>query len=53
MPYYEYKCPNGHQYEKRKPISEIDKVENCPECGEEGKRLFSTFMIEGCPTVKS
>lgn len=33
MPYYDYTCPEGHIFEKLRPIAERDNAE-CPECGQ-------------------
>jgi putative FmdB family regulatory protein len=40
MPTYEYRCPNGHEFELFQKMSE-DPVASCPECGEESQRLLS------------
>lgn len=40
MPTYEYRCSNGHEFERFQRISE-PPVETCPECGAGVERLFS------------
>lgn len=40
MPTYEYRCPNGHTFEKFQPITD-PPVAPCPECGEPAERLLS------------
>lgn len=41
MPTYEYRCPNGHVFEKFFPtISEVRRLK-CPSCGKMGERLIS------------
>jgi putative FmdB family regulatory protein len=40
MPTYEYRCPNGHAFEKVQKIT--DKVRaKCPTCGKQAERLIS------------
>ena len=34
MPTYEYKCPNGHLFEKRFPRITTQRHAKCPVCGE-------------------
>ena len=40
MPTYEYRCPNGHEFEQFQRMSE-PPVATCPQCGEEAARLLS------------
>ena len=40
MPTYEYRCPNGHEFEKLQKISDPPEAE-CPECGEKAERIIS------------
>lgn len=40
MPTYEYRCPNGHEFEKLQKISDPAEAE-CPECGEKAERMIS------------
>lgn len=42
MPLYEFRCPNGHDFEKfYRSISSAPQSEKCPECGELAQRLMS------------
>ena len=40
MPTYEYRCPEGHEFEKFQRMSE-PPVAECPECGNPGERILS------------
>ena len=40
MPTYEYRCSNGHVFEKRQKISDRP-VARCPECGAPATRQIS------------
>jgi putative FmdB family regulatory protein len=49
MPTYEYKCPEGHEFELFQRMSD-EPVATCPECGRDAKRQFSTgggFLFKG------
>ena len=42
MPLYEYRCPNGHDFEKFfRSIGGAQAAEECPECGAIAARLMS------------
>src|SRR5205807_3382884 len=41
MPTYEYKCPNGHVFEKFFQQISDRKSERCPKCGKRAERLIS------------
>jgi putative FmdB family regulatory protein len=42
MPTYEYRCPNGHEFEHfYKKMSEAQSTLPCAVCGEPGQRLVS------------
>ena len=42
MPTYEYRCPNGHDFEQfYSKISDSKSVLACPECGAEAERRIS------------
>jgi putative FmdB family regulatory protein len=42
MPTYEYRCPNGHEFEHFfRTISSAESVMKCPECGQESQRKVS------------
>ncbi len=41
MPTYEYRCPEGHEFEVFQKMSE-PPVADCPSCGAEAERLMST-----------
>jgi len=40
MPTYEYRCPEGHQFEKFQKITEKPRAK-CPECGKAATRVIS------------
>ncbi len=40
MPTYEYRCSNGHHFDKRQKISERP-ITKCPECGAHATRQIS------------
>jgi putative FmdB family regulatory protein len=40
MPTYEYRCPEGHEFEKFQRMSE-PPVSECPECGKAAERVLS------------
>ena len=40
MPTYDYRCPNGHQFEVFQRISAGPGAE-CPDCGEDSERMIS------------
>jgi putative FmdB family regulatory protein len=41
MPTYEYRCPNGHHFERIAKMSESAAELPCPECGEMASRQIS------------
>ena len=41
MPTYEYKCPNGHLFEKTYPRISSQRSAKCPKCGKRAERLIS------------
>ena len=42
MPLYEFRCPEGHDFEKfYRSISAAPPTENCPVCGKAAERLMS------------
>ena len=40
MPTYDYRCPNGHQFEVFQRISAAPGAA-CPDCGEDSERMIS------------
>jgi putative FmdB family regulatory protein len=40
LPTYEYRCPEGHEFEKFQRMTD-PPVAECPECGEEAERILS------------
>ena len=44
MPIYEYRCPNGHQFEVFQAISD-EPVSACQECGEPVERVFHPVAV--------
>lgn len=41
MPTYEFRCPNGHEFERFLKMSEALPHLPCPECGADAERLVS------------
>ena len=41
MPTYEYKCPDGHVFEKRFPRISTQRFAKCPKCGKRAERQIS------------
>ena len=41
MPTYEYRCPEGHEFEVFQRMSD-EPGADCPECGQAAERQFST-----------
>ena len=49
MPTYDYRCPQGHEFEKFQRMSD-DPVAACPKCGEDAERVISGgagFLFKG------
>ena len=49
MPTYEYRCPQGHEFEKFQKMSDTARVK-CPVCGKVGSRKISGgagFVFKG------
>jgi len=49
MPTYEYRCADGHRFERVQRMSD-DPIRSCPECGAESERLLSAgagFLFRG------
>lgn len=45
MPVYEYECPDcGHRFERLQPVT-AQKVEVCPNCGGQARRLLQPVGI--------
>jgi putative FmdB family regulatory protein len=44
MPIYEYRCPNGHQFEVFQAMSD-DPVSVCQECGAPVERVFRPVAV--------
>ena len=44
MPIYEYRCPNGHQFEVFQAIAD-DPVSTCQVCGEPVERVFHPIAV--------
>lgn len=40
MPTYEYRCPQGHEFEEFQRMTDPAEAE-CPECGEAAERMLS------------
>jgi putative FmdB family regulatory protein len=41
MPTYEYRCPNGHLFEKTFPRISSQRFAKCPMCGKRAERQIS------------
>ncbi|HXQ27735.1 MAG TPA: zinc ribbon domain-containing protein [Gemmatimonadales bacterium] len=41
MPTYEYRCPNGHVFEKFSPRMTAGRPLRCPTCGKMAERVIS------------
>jgi putative FmdB family regulatory protein len=41
MPTYEYRCPNGHQFERFQRITEASRRARCPACSRLASRVIS------------
>lgn len=41
MPTYEFRCPNGHQFDEFHRISDAPSTVPCPECGAQAERAIS------------
>lgn len=49
MPTYEYRCPQGHEFELFQRMSDEPRAD-CPECGAQAERLLSAgagFLFKG------
>jgi len=49
MPTYEYRCPNGHEFELIQRMSD-EPGASCPNCGAQAERLLSAgagFLFKG------
>ncbi len=46
MPIYEFRCACGRQFEKLCRMNEQGAV-SCPACGEEARRIMSSFRTGG------
>ncbi|WP_122818854.1 FmdB family zinc ribbon protein [Nocardioides pantholopis] len=46
MPTYDYRCPDGHRFERLVPITDRD-AQRCPACGAGGTRLPAAAAIGG------
>ena len=46
MPIYEYACANGHEFEMKRPISEMNAPIKCPQCGANSQKLTSVFASQ-------
>jgi putative FmdB family regulatory protein len=44
MPIYEYRCPNGHEFEVIQSMSD-DPVQACQECGAPVERVFHPVAV--------
>lgn len=50
MPTYEFRCPEGHEFEKfYRTISGAESVAACPQCGQNAERMMSAagFAFKG------
>lgn len=50
MPFYNYKCPNGHVFDRMFSMSSYKRLSRCPECKEWSERTVqnvSAFHLKG------
>lgn len=47
MPTYDYRCADGHRFERIVPIAARDAAPSCPDCGAAAHRLPSAAAIGG------
>jgi putative FmdB family regulatory protein len=47
MPTYEYECENCGPFSDVYPMSEFDRPQACPDCGEAAPRLLTVAAIGG------
>lgn len=47
MSTYLYKCSCGENFDVIKSMHDATRPENCPKCGEVGKRIFTAPMLNG------
>jgi len=45
MPYYEYKCENGHRFDRKYFMGDVPKHTSCTECGQLAERRFSKVNV--------
>lgn len=41
MPLYEFRCPEGTQFEASFPMSRAPQLLDCPQCGQQARRRIS------------
>lgn len=46
MPMYDYRCPNGHRFERIVPLSD-GGPQGCPACGRDGAKVPSRVTLGG------
>lgn len=46
MPFYEFRCPDGHSEELEYPMSNIPDCVMCPTCNKRAKRVYSAPSIK-------
>lgn len=42
---YEYRCPEGHRFEVKRPFKDSAKDARCPECDRKANRIMSVFAF--------
>lgn len=40
MPLHDFRCPNGHQFEKFQPLERLRQHAKCPFCEADGEKVF-------------
>lgn len=45
MPTYDFRCENGHTFERMRPMSGRDKPAVCNMCGGVAKRIFVSVPV--------
>ena len=46
MPFYMYKCPEGHEYSESRSIKQDLTIDGCPECGAPLSQIYNPPLIQ-------
>lgn len=47
MPTYQYECEDCGPFSEVRPMSEYDRPQPCPDCGQDAPRLLTVAAISG------